>query len=60
MQEVKETLCWTCKLVGTGRCSWDRELKPVEGWKAEPTKIWRSRTRDWYNSYRVISCPMKE
>lgn len=55
----EETLCWRCRLVGTGKCSWDRELKPVDGWEAEETKIWNSIKRNYWKSYRVIKCPMK-
>lgn len=58
--DKKETLCWTCSLVGTSKCSWDREFKPVNGWEAEETKIWNSMKQDYWKSYRVISCPMKK
>lgn len=58
--EVKETLCWTCSLVGKSVCNWDRALKPVEGWEAEETKIWYSMKKKYEPSYRVISCPMKK
>ena len=52
----KETLCWSCKRVGTGTCSWDKRLKPVDGWKAKqrpyPGKKGKSD-----HTYHVISCP---
>lgn len=67
------TLCWTCvnavprrERVGkrgygeyiTG-CNWSINLKPVEGWKAEPTMLRNACTNE-HNvpSFNVIECPM--
>lgn len=33
-----DTLCWECENQ-CGGCAWSREFKPVEGWKAIPTKV---------------------
>ena len=49
---MQETMCWSCAVPGSGRCSWDRSLTPVEGWTAQPTKT------DGFDTYRVIHCPM--
>ena len=51
---MKETLCWSCTKPGTGRCSWDRALKPVKGWSAVPSQT------DGFGTYRVLSCPLYE
>lgn len=53
---MKDTLCWTCAVPGTGGCSWDLELKPVEGWGAEPTRL--RQNGGWTRSYHVNSCPL--
>ena len=55
---MKETLCWTCSVPGTGGCSWDREFIPVEGWTATPTRIWQSWAQDWMGSFVVHACPL--
>ena len=53
----KETLCWTCQKATCG-CSWSRSFIPVEGWKAEETKISGVNTSPVITkSYRVIECP---
>lgn len=49
---MKETLCWSCTSPGTGRCCWDRDLTPVAGWTAEPTKT------DGFDTFRVLKCPL--
>ncbi len=48
---MKHTLCWSCTKPGTGRCSWDRELVPVEGWVAAPTQT------DGFDTFCVLHCP---
>lgn len=58
MPEVKEALCWTCKLSGKSVCSWDKELKPVNGWKAETSKWRDSKRKKNFQNYKVIECPM--
>ena len=59
MNTVKhETLCWGCENAG-GKCSWSSGFIPVEGWKAEPTKIksdYHSKDR-FFDSYDVYECP---
>ena len=32
------TICWDCKKATTGECSWSKNLKPVDGWKAKKNK----------------------
>lgn len=49
---MKETLCWSCTAPGTGRCSWDVDLTPVDGWDAEATKT------DGFDTFCVIRCPL--
>ena len=58
---VNPTLCWICKKAG-GLCSWSENFTPVEGWKAEPTKVWVGATsvESYTDSYRVIECPKFE
>jgi len=46
-----ETLCWRCKKVTVGGCSWSKSHIPVEGWHAIQTK------KVSYTSFRVQSCP---
>lgn len=55
---MKETLCWSCRVPGTGGCEWDRDFKPVEGWEANPTKLrlWE-KGGNGTDSFCVISCP---
>lgn len=48
---MSDTLCWKCTRPGTGGCCWDRELKPVPGWTAEPAET------DGFQTYHVIRCP---
>ena len=54
-----ETLCWTCQNA-CGGCSWSRNLEPVEGWEAKPTRlnIYISEGNEGMDcSYHVINCP---
>lgn len=41
---------------GSSGCAWDRELKPVEGWTATPTRL-RMLTGQFVRSYIVTACP---
>ena len=57
------SICGECqRKIGT--CSWNKEFKPVPGWKATPTKIlvqtaWGKRTNQSYmDSFNVIECPL--
>lgn len=54
---MKETLCWRCSIPGTGGCSWDKSLTPVEGWEAEQTPFRDSHSEASF-SYCVKSCPL--
>ena len=47
-------LCWRCKNA-CGGCSWSRELKPVDGWTAEPTIV-KDSNGD-FPSYKIKKCP---
>lgn len=54
-----EALCWSCMKSGKSKCSWDRSLIPVDGWKAEErpypgANIAPNRT------FLVIECPLYE
>ena len=58
-----ETLCWGCEKA-CGRCSWSRKFVPVQGWKAEPTKIYQYTMRKngknhlyHTDSFDVYECP---
>lgn len=46
--------CFSCKKA-CGGCSWSRAFKPVQGWKAIPTKI----NQGWntVESFHIIFCP---
>ena len=46
-----QTLCWCCARA-TGFCRWSAYLRPVPGWKAEPTK---KNTAE--SSFMVYECP---
>ena len=57
-------LCTVCARA-VGFCNWSRNLDPVDGWEAVPTKIRHmnnkaNETTSIYetNSYRVVSCPL--
>lgn len=56
----RHTLCWGCAR-SCGLCPWSKGFQPVEGWKAEETKInnmaQEGKTRTT-KSYRVIECPL--
>lgn len=54
--DTKGQICWRCQN-STGRCSWSRELKPVEGWVAEPTIVRNKEGKVLYSSYKIIFCP---
>lgn len=43
----EKQLCWGCQNA-IGKCSWSRELKPVDGWVAEEHPKGR---------YEIYSCP---
>ena len=60
----QETLCWRCANAvpdreGERGCTWSREGKPVEGWKAVRRDIRAGNTADGKKteSYRVRKCP---
>lgn len=61
-KEHRTTLCWSCKNsvpnneTGAG-CSWSKELKPVAGWLAFPTKVRKGKNGDFMDSFFVIQCP---
>ena len=51
VEKMAEQLCWSCsKTCGGSDCPWANKLKPVEGWKAEPSIV----------TYRIIECPLYE
>ena len=55
----KETLCWKCAHSGHGNkspCPWEREFKPVGGWKAVRYEL--KVCRKSVESYMVLDCPM--
>lgn len=54
-----DTLCWSCDVSGTSRCSWDRCLKPVEGWLAEMVP-YRCLQGKMSYTYCVLECPLYE
>lgn len=55
---MKQTLCWMCRRPGTGTCSWDKSLTPVEGWTATSTKLRSCREGEDIGSYQVEACPL--
>ena len=58
MEVKKSTLCWSCAKA-CGGCSWsDGSFTPVEGWKAEPTKL-ISLGKEM-DSFLVLACPLYE
>lgn len=64
-RSINDTLCWICKHATNkyGICSWARELKPVDGWKAEARKalIKNYKCADKVDTYyKVIECPLFE
>lgn len=46
--------CWSCQNA-CGNCSWSKNLKPVEGWDAEPVIIKDSEGD--IRSYKIKKCP---
>lgn len=54
----RDTLCWDCEKQ-CGKCSWSKEFKPVNGWKAIPTKIMGGvgKYERCIESFLVIECP---
>lgn len=57
----KPSLCWDCYrcdhwINEPVVCSWARDFKPVEGWKAEPTEFWMGKRK--IPSFHVIECPL--
>lgn len=54
IQNKNETLCWYCEKA-CGNCSWSKNFTPVEGWKADPTKV-----QETIDSFVVHECPKFE
>lgn len=62
--EDNHQLCWFCEKA-CKKCSWSKKFKPVEGWKAKPTKVYRHtiRYKDgtekkvYQDSYDIRECP---
>lgn len=52
----EDQLCAKCRNA-CGGCRWSDELLPVEGWNAEPTKIYINKGKP-IDSFHVIACPM--
>lgn len=52
------TLCWNCGKATNidGKCSWSRELKPVDGWEASE-KYYKS-NGGHRKTYFVKNCPL--
>lgn len=53
-QMEKEQLCWRCKNA-CGKCSWSRELQPINGWDAEPVMVEDGEGN--IRSYKIKKCP---
>ncbi len=51
----EDQLCAKCQNA-CGGCRWSDELMPVEGWDAEPTKIYINKRKP-IDSFRINSCP---
>lgn len=58
IEQKKPTLCWDCRKPGTGECSWDQKLEPVEGWDAEQTVLFVG--YKYVPSYCVYECHLFE
>ena len=56
---MRETLCWRCARAGTGGCSWDKNLTPVEGWTAQQRRF-REQTGVYTQTDLVEGCPLFE
>lgn len=56
-----ETRCWSCRRAIFG-CSWSRDFRPVEGWRAIPTKLcgFGTKAETGIQSYLVLDCPEYE
>ena len=50
-EQTVHSICWDCAKA-IGGCSWSKNLTPVEGWHAKPT-----RKQDMYESFLVTKCP---
>ena len=55
---MNETLCWTCRVPGTGGCSWDLDFTPVAGWSATKTSVSTFPAGARTESYFVHDCPL--
>lgn len=51
----QKQLCEECRNA-CGGCKWSDELLPVDGWNAEPTKIYINKRKP-IDSFHVIECP---
>lgn len=56
MAKRESTLCWRCARPGSESCCWDRELRPVPGWRALP-RPWRGPDGERLTSFHVLACP---
>lgn len=55
---LKPTLCWSCKRAVKNKCCWAEHFKPVKGWLAVPTTLGTGRKYDKITeSFRVVKCP---
>lgn len=52
----QKQLCEECRNA-CGGCRWSDELLPVDGWSAEPSKIYIDKHKP-VDSFHVIECPM--
>lgn len=48
--------CGYCKKA-CGGCSWSRNFKPVDGWKAIPTLLDKGNGNKPIESYKILFCP---
>ena len=52
-----KTLCWLCANATDGNlCPWVKDFTPVEGWEAEPRKIFSNNVT--IQSYNITKCPL--
>lgn len=63
-QKFQCQLCTTCARA-SGFCSWSRDLTPVEGWTAKPTRLKhqvgrgeKAKEVSFMDSYRILECPL--
>lgn len=59
---VNESKCWSCgnavpNLITGAGCSWSKEFKPVDGWKADRHILYKNTCRE-IESYHVKTCPL--